>query len=111
MPLVHDILLKDLYTTAEKAQLGNIIKAPQAGTGCPLYFKITSDNPDKPKEFAPINKNEFNKLQSEYLQKKAANNEAGMTQPLEEGGRRRTRHKNRRTKRRHHKKRHTKRRH
>ena len=65
MSRVHDILLKDLYTTVEKAQLGNIIKVPQAGTGVPLYFKITSDNPDKPKEFKESTEAEFVALKNE----------------------------------------------
>ena len=106
MSRVHDILLKDLYTTVEKAQLGNIIKYPQAGTGIPQYLKITYDNPDNlvnPKGFKECTQDEFVALKNK-------SNKPGSTQP-EEGGRRRTRHKNRRTKRRHHKKRQTKRRH
>jgi hypothetical protein len=107
MPTVHDISENELNYTLKNAILGDIIKVPLTGYEGSQYFIITADNP---KRFASINDTEFNKLKSEYKRRQAANNAPGSTLP-EEGGRRRTRHKNRRTKRRHHKKRQTKRRH
>jgi hypothetical protein len=98
MPRLHNISKTNFVATIKIAKHGDLIKVPKAGYANSQYFKITSNTP---KEFEEIGKEEFESLQS--------SNQQGSTQPLD-GGRRRTRHKNRRTKRRHNKKRHTKRR-